>query len=182
MVLLFRVYVFTHLRHDNDGNVPIHLAAFNGSSTCLRLLLATIPTKLIHNDDTDRQDNDTATNGSQRKDKSDNGVENSGVSDCAVSVQQQERERSNNSNDNECGICAVDVNVVNATSGGTALHYAAANGHSQCVKLLLESDEIQCNVANTADGNMPLHLAAMFNRYVQIIMEKASNRKMRHYL
>jgi hypothetical protein len=48
----------------------------------------------------------------------------------------------------------VDVNFRDPQTGNTALHYAAANGHIECIKVLINHGvKILCN----KEGSSPIH-------------------------
>lgn len=58
------------------------------------------------------------------------------------------------------------------SAGCSALHYAAVNGHSDCVRLLLQH-EASPNLPDSG-GSTPLHLAA-FNGHQEIVLLLLNN-------
>ncbi|QQR49159.1 ankyrin repeat domain-containing protein [bacterium] len=59
----------------------------------------------------------------------------------------------------------------------TPLHYAAFNGHVECVKILLGEKDIFVNVHTKLCGSTPLHFAARNNHFeiVQLLLKKGAS-------
>lgn len=64
-----------------------------------------------------------------------------------------------------------DINYAAETSGHTALHMSAANGHFECLKKLVDSGAL---LQSNSKGNTPLHWAVLNNHLecVKYLLEK----------
>lgn len=126
---------------DNDGNVPLHLAAFNGSETILKTLLSRpgVDVNAINSLNGGSALHYAAANGHEK---------------CVDLFLARE---------------GIQVNVKNTTSGDTPLHLASRFGRAACVKRLLSDHRINRSVANK-DGQTA-HMLASVDAVRQIFKE-----------
>eukprot|EP00698_Gefionella_okellyi_P023395 TRINITY_DN7985_c0_g1_i1.p1 TRINITY_DN7985_c0_g1~~TRINITY_DN7985_c0_g1_i1.p1 ORF type:complete len:2097 (+),score=350.14 TRINITY_DN7985_c0_g1_i1:158-6448(+) len=77
----------------------------------------------------------------------------------------------------ECGVHIVGESG-RATTGWTALHWAARNGHTKFVRLLLDRGaQLECE---TADGDTPLHVAAFNGKRMVVTLLLSRNAAIEH--
>ena len=115
---------------DNDGNVPIHLAAFNGSKSCMQLLL--------HQKGIEASKANSSSGGTALHYSAANGH-----LDCLELLLGREE---------------VEVNATNLTDGNTPLHLASQFGREACTARLLADPRINASVRNK-HGKTALELA-----------------------